>query len=101
MGTDYTVSHAAALASCLPSEGAVARAEGDGWSEAERILAVCERHLHLIWWQRTRDGERNRNQPDLIKTPAERARAVEDSARYTRSYMDDVADALGIPEDRR
>lgn len=101
MGVDYSCAHAACLAACLPSESAVRRAEGDGWSESERLLALIERWASVADWRNTRDGQKGRNAPKLVESPAKRAREADERARYTKTYMDEVADALGIPSDRR
>lgn len=94
----------AAMAAHLPSDGAVARSRGDGWSEAERLLASMEFSLRVLRWQPTRDGEKGRNQPKFAQSPAERRAEAEGRAeaqKYTKAYMDAVAESLGIPEDRR
>lgn len=101
LGEAYGARHAASLAACLPPDGAVARAEGDGWSPVERILALCELDLHVIWWQQTSAGHDGRSVPERLRSPSELAADAEEDARYTREYMDEVADALGIPVDRR
>lgn len=101
MGEGYSCDHAACLAACLPPESAVRRAEGDGWSESERLLALIERWGSVADWRNTRDGQKGRNAPKLAESPAKRARDAEDRARYTKTYMEDVAEALGIPPDRR
>ena len=101
MGDGYPCAHAACLAACLPPESAVARAEGDGWSEAERLLALIERWGSVNDWRNTKDGQKGRNAPKLVDSPAKRERESEDRIKYTKTYMDDVADALGIPSDRR
>lgn len=101
MGVGYSCAHAACLAACLPSEGAVRRAEGDGWSESERLLALIERWGSVNDWRNTRDGQKGRNAPKLVESPAKRAREAEAREKYTKTYMDDVAEALGIAPDRR
>lgn len=101
MGAGYSCAHAAALAVCLPPESAVRRAEGDGWSEAERLLALIERWGSVSDWRRTKDGQKGRNAPKAVEPPGRRMREAEEASKYTRAYMDDVADALGIPKDRR
>lgn len=101
MGVGYSCAHAACLAACLPPESAVRRAEGDGWSESERLLALIERWGSVNDWRNTRDGQKGRNAPQLVDSPAKMARESESRAKYTKTYMDDVADALGIPSDRR
>ena len=102
-GRTYDLRTAGCLCAQLPSDSRVRRRmSGDGWSEAERLLALVRQSVDVIWWQRTRDGQRNgAKAPALVPSPAQRAKAADDDARYTRAYMDEVADALGIPEDRR
>ena len=93
----------AAMVAHLPSESALRRAEGDGWNEAERLLAQIADSAYITWWQRvSHDG------PDAIPlkrvlSPRERAEMAEAAREtvYTQTDMDYIADALGIPEDRR
>lgn len=93
---------AACLCSCLPSESALKRAYGDGWSEAERLLAMIGRGIDTVWWQRTKDGQRQGAEPpDRYTSPRERRRRYEESVKYDKAYRDEVAEALGIPIDRR
>ena len=94
----------AAMVAHLPSGSALRRAEGDGWSEGERLLASIEFSLRVLRWYQTVDGQKGRNAPRFPESPRERERrAAEDveSRKYTRAYMDEIAEALGIPEDRR
>ncbi|HJA28467.1 MAG TPA: hypothetical protein IAA15_02690 [Candidatus Olsenella pullicola] len=93
----------AAMVAHLPSESALRREEGDGWSEAERLLAQIADSAYIAWWQRI--DHDNPDAPPLrrVLSPRERAERA-DAARedvYTRADMDRIADALGIPEDRR
>lgn len=93
----------AAMVAHLPSESALRRAEGDGWSEAERLLSQIADSTYITWWQRVKhDG------PDAIPlrrvlSPRERAERAEEAREtvYTQFDMDRIADMLGIPEDRR
>ena len=104
MGESYSVRDAAAMVAHLPSESALRRATGDGWSEAERLLASCEFSLRVLRWQPTEDGHKNRNQPRFSESPRERddrARERVESTKYTPEYMAALAESLGIPEDRR
>ena len=101
MGDGYSCAHAACLAACLPPESAVRRAEGDGWSESERLLALIERWGSVNDWRNTKDGQKGRNAPKLVDSPAKREREAGSRVEYTKTYMDDVADALGISPDRR
>ena len=93
----------AAMVAHLPSESALRRAEGDGWSEAERLLAQIADSTYITWWQRI-----NHDAPDApplkrVLSPRERAERAEAAREdvYTRADMDRIADMLGIPEDRR
>lgn len=101
MGAGYSCAHASCLAACLPSDSAALRAEGDGWSESERLIALIERWGSVADWRNTKDGQKGRNAPKLVESPAKRAREADDRAKYTKTYMDDVAEALGIAPDRR
>lgn len=92
-----------AMVAHLPSESALRRAEGDGWSEPERLLAQIADSTYITWWQRI-----NHDAPDApplkrVLSPRERAERAEEAREtvYTQSDMDYIADALGIPEDRR
>ena len=104
MGEAFSVRDAAAMVAHLPSESALRRAEGDGWSESERLLASAEFSLRVLRWYQTQDGHKNRNQPTFPRSPREReaeARERVESTKYTPEYMAALAESLGIPEDRR
>ena len=103
MGEAYSYRDAAAMVAHLPPESALRRAEGDGWSEAERLLAMIADNTYKAWWQRV-----DHDAPDAlplleVMSPAKRADAARRAAdgAYTRADMDEIADRLGIPEDRR
>lgn len=103
MGEAYSCRDAAAMVANLPSESALRREEGDGWSESERLLAQIADSTYITWWQRI--DHDNPDAPPLrrVLSPRERSERA-DAARedvYTRADMDRIADALGIPEDRR
>lgn len=94
--------HAAALCACLPSDGALRRAEGDGWSEAERLVARAVQGIDTVWWQRTKEGQRNGAQgPEMPPSPKERAERAAAQFEYSAWDRDDIAERLGIPEERR
>lgn len=92
---------AAAMVACLPSDSAISRAAGDGWSEPERISAEIFNVIAAIWWQRTDHSKPGNDKPPVMLSPLERRREYEQRVMYTPEYMDEVADLLGIPEDRR
>lgn len=100
MGEGFTPWHASCLAACLPSDSAVARAEGDGWSESEALLALIKQAVDTVWWQRTEDGSRRGSAPPALIDPPN-SRSAHARTEYTRADMDAIADALGIAEDRR
>lgn len=103
MGEAFSWRDCAAMVAHLPSESALARARGDGWSESERLLAMIADNTYIAWWQRVDHTDPDFAQAKRVLSPRERAERAE-SARedsYTQADMDRIADALGIPEDRR
>ena len=93
----------AAMVAHLPPESALRRAEGDGWSEAERLLAQIADSAYITWWQRVDHDKPDFASPKRVLSPRERVERAEAERAtvYTQSDMDYIADALGIPEDRR
>ena len=93
----------AAMVAHLPPESALRRAEGDGWSEAERLLAQIADSAYITWWQRIDHDLPNAPTLKRVLSPRERAEMAEAAREtvYTQSDMDYIAEALGIPEDRR
>ena len=89
------------MAAHLTSGSAVRRAEGDGWSESERLIAAVADACAVIWWQRTDRKAIGNEEPPRVLSPLERERMAERGAEYTAEDMDEIAEALGIPEDRR
>lgn len=76
MGSDYSVAHAAALASNLPRESATVRAvvPEAAWSDETYLLSAIEYDLRVLIWQNSKDGAKNRNRPQRPQTPADVAR---------------------------
>lgn len=102
MGADYSVAHAAVLCVQLPSESRVARAQSDGWSEQERLLAAIGRGVDTIWWQKTKDGQkRGAVSPDRYPSPHKRLEIERKTRAYSRDEINEIADLLGIPDERR
>ena len=102
-GTAYSWRDLAAMVAYLPTDSAVLRAEGSGWSEAEMLLAQIADSTYITWWQRVKHDGPDAPQLKRVLSPRERAERAE-AARvdvYTRADMDRIADMLGIPEDRR
>lgn len=76
MGRDYTTLHAADLLMQLP-EGARTRVAYDpasAWTTDRTLVACAVNALNLIWWSKTKDGQRGRNRPRPVG-PAERGGA--------------------------
>ena len=94
---------AAAMVAHLPSESALMREECDGWSEMERLLAQIADSTYITWWQRVKHDAPDAPPLKRVLSPRERAERAEEAREtvYTQSDMDYIADALGIPEDRR
>lgn len=93
----------AAMVAYLPSESALRRSQGDGWSESERLLAAIADSTYKTWWARI--DHDSPDAPPLMESVSPRDREVAaERAReqeYTQADMDRIADELGIPEDRR
>lgn len=51
-GEAYSWRDLAAMVAYLPTDSAVLRAEGSGWSEAEMLLAQIADNTYKAWWQR-------------------------------------------------
>ena len=91
------------MVACLPSDGALRRAEGDGWSEVERLLAEIADSVAVIRWQPTDHTIPGNEQAPRCLSPHERSLAEERAAMdvYTPEDMAEIARRLGIPEGRR
>ena len=96
MGGGYSVEHAAALCAQLPSESRCARADdpSNEWSYVGYLLARIEYDLQCIALKGVK-----RAKPRMVRTPIDSARAKRMSERT--KDPDEIADALGIPDDRR
>ncbi|MEU6204595.1 DUF5361 domain-containing protein [Micromonospora musae] len=46
---------------------------GDDWTRTEHLLAIVADRLGIVVWQRTRDGQKNRNRPKPISPLAQRS----------------------------
>lgn len=95
MGTDYTVAHAAELASRLPAGSLTLGAERPelAWTDRDWMLWSIEFSLRVLRWQATEDGRRGVDEPQPLPTPADSARLGE-TARGTD--MDMIVEALGL-----
>ena len=95
MGEDFGVLYAADLAAHLPRDSALKLAidPDNAWGEAELILAQIEMDIRGMAY----GGKGPKPKP--MKTPAQRRPRTVKPAEARE--MARVADALGIPEDRR
>ena len=68
------------------------------WTDSERLLHSIEYTLRLILWQKTKDGQKGRDQPKPLKTPGEirRAKQAADNALANKAEIDAI---LGIKPD--
>lgn len=87
-----------AMCAHLPSESAVIRAEGDGWSESERLLAEIARNTQIIWWQRTDHSVVGNEEPVRYMSPSERNVALSARGASLEERMRSVASAYGYEE---
>lgn len=74
MGKGYSHAHAAALVAQLPAQSRVKTHYNPDseWGEVEKMLASIDYTLRLIAWSKTKDAQHRRNEPQPVKTPAER-----------------------------
>lgn len=101
MGSAYSYRHAAALCANLPGDSAVYRAEGDGWTETQQLLASIGRGIDTIWWQRTEAGSKpNATAPDYYVSP----KKSRENARIKMTPIGErkriVAEAYGYDPER-
>lgn len=101
MGDAYSFRHAAALCANLPDDSAVFRAEGDGWTGTQQILASIGRGIDVIWWQRTDAGQKpNAEPPDNYISPHERRKRARAKAVPIDERKRIVAEAYGYDPER-
>lgn len=101
MGEAYSYRHAAALCAWLPDDSAVYRAEGDGWSRTQRMLAQAGRSIDVIWWQRTKAGQREGAEPpDGYAPPRELERRAKAASVPVSDQKRRIAEAYGYDPER-
>ena len=73
MGVEYTYEHAAALVSQLPIESCIARLQNPDAAidYKTELLRSIELSLRVLRWQKTKDGQHDRNRPELVKLPSQ------------------------------
>lgn len=98
-GTAYSWRDLAAMVAYLPTDSAVLRAEGDGWSEAERLLAMVADNTYKAWWQRI-DHDKP-TAPGLLEVmpPNRRAQVAQQRAVPLEEKKRLVAEAYGYDEE--
>ena len=101
MGDAYSFRHAAALCANLPDDSAVFRAEGDGWTGTQQLLASIGRGIDVIWWQRTEAGQKpNATSPNYYISPHERQKRARAKAVPIDERKRIVAEAYGYDPER-
>ena len=98
-GTGYSWRDLAAMVAHLPTDSAVLRADGDGWSETERLLAMIADSTYKVWWQRI-DHDKP-NAPGLMEVmpPNRRAQVARQRAIPLEEKKRLVAEAYGYDEE--
>lgn len=99
MGIGYSVHHASCLAAHMPPDSALYAAiePANEWGASEYLLAQIDYDIRCLSWGLAGGKKSKSPQPKRIETPAQRKPKTD----YTRDDMDEIADALGIPKDRR
>ena len=98
-GEAYSWRDLAAMVAYLPTDSAVLRAEGDGWSETERLLAMVADSTYKVWWQRI-----DHDKPDApglmeVMPPNRRAQVARQRAVPLEEKKRLVAEAYGYDEE--
>lgn len=73
MGTDYTVSHAAVLASQLPPNArCMAKLSPNlAWTQERAALERLDYHVRYLMWMLSKDGAKGVNRPKPPETPSQ------------------------------
>ena len=71
------------------------------WSDSDYLLSQIEYDLRMLAWSLSGGKKSKSPKPRPIESPTERAKRARNSAPPSEEEMRAVADALGIPEDRR
>lgn len=98
-GTGYSWRDLAAMVAYLPTDSAVLRAEGSGWSETEMLLAQIADNTYKAWWQRIDHGKPDA--PGLMEVvpPNRRAQVARQRAVPLEEKKRLVAEAYGYDEE--
>lgn len=89
----------AAMVAHLPSESALRRANGDGWSEAERLLAEVANNVAIVWWRHTDHSSPGNDEPPRALSPHERERLAARRSAPIGERMRRISDAYGYTEE--
>lgn len=97
MGDDFSVAHAAILASQLPRESRVLRLYNQDleWSDETGVLVRIDYLLQTLIYALS--GGKSGTKPEPIPTPSERQH-LEDKLTEAENEMAEVAKILGIGE---
>ena len=98
-GTGYSWRDLAAMVAYLPTDSAVLRAEGDGWSEPERLLAMVADNTYKVWWQRIDHGKPNAPGLMEVMPPHRRVQVAQQRAVPLEEKKRMVAEAFGYEEE--
>lgn len=64
---EFSMPYIATLVCGLPSDSRVLKAiSGKEWTIDQMLLAQATDRLSLLWWAKTKDGQKNRNRPQMF-----------------------------------
>lgn len=92
MGADYTVAHAAVLASQLPANARCAAKLNPNlsWTQERAALERLDYHVRYLMWMLSKDGAKGTNQPQPPETPSQvqmRTEQIQDTQK-NRALVD-------------
>lgn len=98
MGRSYSVHHAACIAAHMPQGSALYASidPSSEWTASDHLLSLIEYDIRSLAWGLSGGRKSKSPKPKRIEPPS-----ASRKTDYSRSDMDEIADALGIPEDRR
>ena len=98
-GEAYSWRDLAAMVAYLPTDSAVLRAEGTGWSEVEMLLAQIADNTYKAWWQRIDHGKPNAPGLMEVMPPHRRVQVAQQRAVPLEEKKRMVAEAFGYEEE--
>ena len=98
-GEAYSWRDLAAMVAYLPTDSAVLRAEGSGWSEVEMLLAQIADNTYKAWWQRIDHGKPNAPGLMEVMPPHRRVQVAQQRAVPLEEKKRMVAEAFGYEEE--